>query len=1023
MRSAAQACLLLSTFGLCASSLGCTREEKPERSTFYERQIATVLERSCAPSSSQSTCHGAADDRGNASGNLNLESYDTLNLRRDLLVNYGPYGVPGLLLKALPPFQLRLTSWDGSEPIFVTTDIRHAGRSPIEFEAQAYATLTRWIENGATENNAPPADPSYQFSACSRAVGRDSLFDPSVEPDTPDFEQFEREVNPVLRSTCAAGNCHGSPGNSLYLTCGENDEQIRWNYFAAGDYVSTNTQDSEILRRGLAPSQGGTYHEGGTIFTSLDDPDHRAIERWAEAKGGPTNVPANDGFFFFASRVQPMLVKRGCMMLGCHSPAMFHDYRLRGGSGGHFGLPATRTNYELTLEQLALEGPTVNSSRLVRKNLLLEAGGMLHRGGSLFASGGDPSACDPTAAATGPLDEQDPYCVINAWFELEKAERMGTAQGLRAIAFVRQSSTNGPPIPQDFERFEAGAEAVSVAATLEASGALTLGGETSLSALCGLDPATSQARRPAASWDGTRIAFSARTSADAPYRIYVVEADDSCSIEPTIDAPPTLDNGDSYSAGGELIHNFDPTFAPDGRIVFASTRGNVMNVERIGYSGPTRTPADPSRLNSNLYVAEGGSVRQLTFLLDQELTPSFMRDGRVIMIAEKRATDFYQLAGRRMNLDGGDYHPLFGQRSTIGFNQFTDVVELSDKNLAAIFSDRGAQRGAGTLAIVNRSIGVDQGSDDPADYLVDEGAITWPNPKFYQKSIQIFDRRATGKLDGTTGAYRHPSPLPDGRLLVSYAAAATDLTALDETFEIVIVDPITGSRTGLISSDRDLAWPVAVYAKGNHGIFESRPDEANGTTRVYTDADRRDRAQITILDLPLLASLLFQNTRSERLIPDPGRVEVWENLPPEPGVRSYDDGGEFVESDAFGEYYLRRRRLGVPEVYSDGSASILINGGVPITLAVTTELASDTSPRLHFQRESMQFYPGEDAHQAFRREFFNGLCGGCHGSVSGLESHIATNPDILTRASDVLAKQRPATDLRRGGEVKGPPFE
>src|SRR5690606_28792051 len=234
------------------------------------------------------------------------------------------------------------------------------------------------------------------------------------------------------------------------------------------------------------------------------------------------------------------------------------------------------------------------------------------------------------------------------------------------------------------------------------------------------------------------------------------------------------------------------------------------------------------------------------------------------------------------NLDGGDYHPLFGQRSTIGFNQFTDVVELSDKNLAAIFSDRGAQRGAGTLAIVNRSIGVDQGSDDPADYLVDEGAITWPNPKFYQESIQIFDRRATGKLDGTTGAYRHPSPLPDGRLLVSYAAAATDLTALDETFEIVIVDPITGSRTGLISSDRDLAWPAAVYAKGNHGIFESRPDEANGTTREYTDADRRDRARITILDLPLLASLLFQNTRSERLIPDPGRVEVWENLPPEP---------------------------------------------------------------------------------------------------------------------------------------------
>jgi len=702
---------------------------------------------------------------------------------------------------------------------------------------------------------------------------------------------------------------------------------------------------------------------------------------------------------------------------------MFHDYRLRGGSGGHFGLPATRTNYEMSLEQLALEGPTVNSSRLVRKNLLLERGGMLHRGGSLLASGGDPAACDATAAASGPLDEQEPYCVINAWFELEKAARMADGQPLRAIAFVRQSSTTAPGIPQDFERFEAGAEAVSVAATLDASGVITLGAETSLSAACGLDPASSQARRPAVSWDGARIAFSARTGADAPYRVYVVEPDGSCAVEPSIDAAPTLDNGDAYSAHGELVHNFDPAFAPDGRIVFTSTRGNVMNVERIGYSGPTRTPADPSRLNANLYVAEGGTVRQLTFLLDQELTPSFMRDGRVIMVAEKRATDFYQLAGRRMNLDGGDYHPLFGQRSTIGFNQFTDVVELTDKNLAAIFSDRGAQRGAGTLAIVNRSIGVDQGSKDPADYLMDEDAMTWPNPEFYQKSISIFDRDATGKLDGTEGAYRHPSPLPDGRLLVGYAGGASDLGALGENFEIVVVDPATGDRSPLISGDQDLAWPVAVYAKGNHGIFESRPDEANGNTRVYTDDERRDRAQVTFLDLPLLASLLFQNTRSRRLIPEPGQVEVWENLPPEAGVNSYEDGGDFVASDAFGQYYLRRRRLGVPQVHDDGSARILINGGSPITLAVTTELATDMSPRLHFQREAMQFYPGEYAHQSFRREFFNGLCGGCHGSVSGLESNIAINPDILTRASDVVAQERNATDLREGGEVQGPPFE
>src|SRR5262249_58944036 len=119
----------------------------------------------------------------------------------------------------------------------------------------------------------------------------------------------------------------------------------------------------------------------------------------------------------------------------------------------------------------------------------------------------------------------------------------------------------------------------------------------------------------------------------------------------------------------------------------------------------TRTPADPTKWNANLYILEGsGQVRQLTFLLNQELLPSMMSDGRLIFSAEKRAPNFYQLAGRRMNLDGGDYHPLFAQRKTVGFTQMTEVVELADKNFAAIFGDMNAAHGAGTLGVFNRSV-------------------------------------------------------------------------------------------------------------------------------------------------------------------------------------------------------------------------------------------------------------------------------------------------------------------------------
>ena len=42
------------------------------------------------------------------------------------------------------------------------------------------------------------------------------------------------------------------------------------------------------------------------------------------------------------------------------------------------------------------------------------------------------------------------------------------------------------------------------------------------------------------SWDGTKIAFSARKSADSPFQVYVVDGD-TCAPEPTINAVPTLE--------------------------------------------------------------------------------------------------------------------------------------------------------------------------------------------------------------------------------------------------------------------------------------------------------------------------------------------------------------------------------------------------------------------------------------------------------------------------------------------------
>ncbi len=1007
---------------VCAWTLlagaGCERKERTTETNFYQRRIGPILERSCAEGPAKAGCHVRADDKGNALGNLSLESYDDLVKRRDLLLNYGPYGMPGLLVKVAPDFKLALTNWKSTAPLVINSHIAHQGGSPIDITSTSFTQLQTWMENGAAENNARQVDKEYATTDCSETVGADPAFNPDVEPTAEDFATFEARVNPVLGKSCAASNCHGAPSNSLHLTCGTSADQVRWNYFATQDYVSSDSPLSEIVRRPLAASAGGTFHEGGAVFGSTADPGYQALLDWASEKGGPSNVDTSPGFEFFTERVQPMLVRRGCMMLGCHSSSMFHDYRLRGGSGGHFGLPATRKNYELTLEQVALDTESPEASRLIRKNLVPapDGPGILHRGGPLLAE--HPPTCDPVASATGPLDAQSEYCVLTAWIELERQARM-PVQGLTGIVFVRRSPAPGRDWAQDYGTFAGGAELVRVAATQDgATGAITVGAEESLSTLCGL-PASADVRRPTVSWDGLRIAFSARKSESEPLGVYVVEGT-TCALQPTIAAAAVDEDGGAVPDNGELVHNFDPAFSADGRLVFASTRGNVSAISSFpGYSGPQRTPADPSKLNSNLYVLEDGNIRQLTFLLNQELSPAFMRDGRLIMITEKRQPGFYQLAGRRMNLDGGDYHPLFGQRATIGFNQFTDVVELSDKNLAAILSERGAAHGAGTLALVNRSLGIDQRDDDPAAFVQDPGAIGYPSPDFYQHSIRLLDPAATGKLSGTQGAYRGPSPLPNGDILVSYAANVVALDSFSGNFDVVAVNASSGARTPLISGADDEIWATAIYPRASIGIFRSRLDEANGASQM--DGDRR-YSDVTFLDVNLLGSLVFQNTRSGRDVGGlPSLRAVWESLPPENGTTFAELDPTFVTSDDFGQVYSRRQLLGVPNVYEDGSAAMRIRGGSPILLELTTQLSEDGAPTAHLQREEMQFYPGEVVRQGFRRELFDGMCGGCHGSVSGQENDVAVNPDILTQASDVIARGKTPTDLSQSaGEDTGP---
>jgi hypothetical protein len=254
--------------------------------------------------------------------------------------------------------------------------------------------------------------------------------------------------------------------------------------------------------------------------------------------------------------------------------------------------------------------------------------------------------------------------------------------------------------------------------------------------------------------------------------------------------------------------------------------------------------------------------------------------------------------------------------------------------------------------------------------------------------------------------------------LVSFGAAG-DPGAFNGDYDVYVMSPTTGVRTKLFgdagSAEVDA---VAVYARYPRRLFRSTLDEPNAHTIVY---EGKPEAEIDVLDFQVLASLLFQNTPTGRLIdPELKSVSVYEDLPPAEGVDSLDKGGSNTASDVFGKVYVRRRLLGSAPLEDDGSVKFKVPGGLPIVLGLPdTKLSKERSlPRV--QRESMVFAPGEYVHQSFKANLFGSLCGQCHGSLSGRPVDAALQPDFVTQASTTISQFKAPFDMNKPPNARGP---
>ena len=965
--------------------------ESPQGRSYYERSIEPILVQSCAGNTSGCHSTNEGDPFAFAAGNFDVTSFANVQKRRDVLTQFGAYPYPLLLVKAVGPGRLLLQL--GSQ--FAAIDVQHSGGNLIDIGSDAFFTLQTWLDNGATETGLRPATPAVTGTGdCSTAIPPG--FDAAAASAAPGFAAFKSTVQPVLAEHgCTAGSCHGAQQSDFYVTCGSSEDQLAFNFSQARAFVNVPVDDSQLLRVPLAAGAGGRGHTGGDQFASNADPDYLAIRTWAASVGKLDFAQGNALKQFFADHVQRVVVQRGCAFQACHSPQATNDFKLRSGTIGFFSAVALQRNYDLMRDGfMALEFPDARRGRAIAKAILDDdprvagVGGIVHRGGPVLETPGTPA--DPTL----PCPAFDPatstaFCTVQEWLTRERAAlgaqvtAMGQGQTI-PIVYVERPANTANTGRLEFDQFRGGATLRAATATFGANQAIgvidAVADSTVISDGCPGLAVGGDIQAPNVANDGDRVTFAGRPNANEPLGVFVVSlASGTCQRITPIEA----------DSNGLKVHNFDPVFSPDGEyVVFASTRGGKATPNVVKSRRRFLPQSDLWRIKLAGLAGDPATLEQMTFLSNSEVGPAFMREGRVTMTTEKTSDGFYQLSGRRLNWDLTDYHPLLAQRKdsvfvdptdltttrpSIGFSSATDIREASDGDFLVILSDVDATTGApavaggaGALGVFNRSVGPFESGRADVGYV---------------QALRIVGNAAATGRAGATAGYRRPTSLPDGTIM---AAFASNVGA--GNFEIHAVNPRTHTSTPMFSNGGGLARVDAVVA------FKHPPRAlyANRRQLVFGGAVDVDpaRAIMHMPDAPMVFTLLVANLRRGRpLAAFAGATQLAVYAEARCAATGCVAGANGI--------FESRQLLGTADLASDGSVKIEVPSGTGLVF----ELQDGSGKVIARMTEEHQFGPGERVSLGVSRTLFDGVCGGCHGSITGRELDIAVTPDALTGAS------------------------
>ena len=201
-----------------------------------------------------------------------MTSFENVQHRRDVLRPFGAYGVPLLLVKAVGNSgELGVTYDDEFRPL----DVQHTGGGIIQVGSDAYLTLLeldrqrRHRERHRAARRAGRGGGRLLDLRAGRLRRRSG-----TAPSRPSISSRARSCRSCAAATWAS--CHGAAQADFYVTCGDDDRQLAFNFAQARAFVDDPADNSQILHVPLALGGGGTFHTGGVHF---EDRERRRLPR------------------------------------------------------------------------------------------------------------------------------------------------------------------------------------------------------------------------------------------------------------------------------------------------------------------------------------------------------------------------------------------------------------------------------------------------------------------------------------------------------------------------------------------------------------------------------------------------------------------------------------------------------------------------------------------------------------------------------------------------------------------------